>query len=91
MKVAGDADLAERTQLQADVVAALVKNLNEKELQMMRLRYGLHDGQERNLRECVRMMGLNRETGRLLHKACLRKLRDAKDAENLQEYLMTFA
>ena len=40
-----DADLAERAQLKADLVAGLVRNLDGRELQLIRLRYGLHDGQ----------------------------------------------
>ena len=89
--LATDADLAEQAQFKADIVAALVRNLNEKELQLMRLRYGLQDGQERTIKECAREMGINRETARLLQKRCLEKLREASNMESLQEYLLTVA
>ena len=88
---ATDADLAERAQLQTDVVAALVRTLSEKELTLMRLRYGLEDGTEYTVKECASKMGLNRETARLLHHACLKKLREASNMESLQEYLLTVA
>merc|ERR1719174_2922513 len=43
-----DADLAERTQLKAEVIAAMAKNLNSREARLMRLRYGLSDGHYRS-------------------------------------------
>ena len=86
-----DADLAERAQLKADVVSGLVKNLTERELTLMRLRYGLEDGNEYTLKECSERMGINKETARLLQHACLKKLREASNMESLQEYLLTVA
>jgi DNA-directed RNA polymerase sigma subunit (sigma70/sigma32) len=86
-----DADLAERAQLRADVVSGLVKNLTERELTLMRLRYGLEDGNEYTLKECSERMGINKETARLLQHACLKKLREASNMESLQEYLLTVA
>ncbi|KAL7528822.1 hypothetical protein ACHAXR_002658, partial [Thalassiosira sp. AJA248-18] len=86
-----DADLADRAQFKADLVAGLVRNLNEKELTLMRLRYGLEDGNEYTIKECASMMGINRETARLLQHACLKKLREASNMESLQEYLLTVA
>jgi RNA polymerase primary sigma factor len=86
-----DADLAERAQLKADVVSGLVKNLTERELTLMRLRYGLEDGTEYTLKECAERMGINKETARLLQHACLKKLREASNMESLQEYLLTVA
>ncbi|KAL9189517.1 hypothetical protein ACHAXT_009192 [Thalassiosira profunda] len=86
-----DADLAEKAQLRADVVAGLVRNLSEREATLMRLRYGLEDGTEYTIKECAEKMGINRETARLLQHACLRKLREASNMESLQEYLLTVA
>merc|ERR1739842_195160 len=86
-----DADLAERAQFKADVVAGLVRNLTEKEVTLMRLRYGLEDGNEYTIKECAARMGINRETARLLQHACLKKLREASNMESLQEYLLTVA
>jgi RNA polymerase primary sigma factor len=54
-----DVDLAERTQLHADVVAALARNLDSREARLMRLRFGLADGRSRTLSECAEAMGLS--------------------------------
>lgn len=86
-----DADLAERAQFRADVVSGLVKNLTERELTLMRLRYGLEDGTEHTVKECAARMGINKETARLLQHACLKKPREASKMESLQEYLLTVA
>ena len=87
-----DADLAEELQLKADVLSELVRNLSEKEVTLMRLRYGLgEDGQEHTVKECASIMGINRETARLLQHTCLKKLREASSMESLQEYLLTVA
>eukprot|EP00571_Detonula_confervacea_P003868 CAMPEP_0172323710 /NCGR_PEP_ID=MMETSP1058-20130122/49438_1 /TAXON_ID=83371 /ORGANISM="Detonula confervacea, Strain CCMP 353" /LENGTH=552 /DNA_ID=CAMNT_0013039787 /DNA_START=247 /DNA_END=1905 /DNA_ORIENTATION=+ len=86
-----DADLAEQTQFKADVVSGLVRNLTERELTLMRLRYGLEDGKECTVKECAAIMGINRETARTLQHACLKKLREASNMESLQEYLLTVA
>lgn len=86
-----DADLAERTQMQADVVATMAKNLTPREARLMRLRYGLTDGQTRSLRECAEAMGLSETRVQQLSKDCLKKLREAAEAESLEEYLLTIA
>ncbi|KAG7362865.1 RNA polymerase sigma factor sigA [Nitzschia inconspicua] len=86
-----DADLAERTQMQADVIAAMAKNLTPREARLMRLRYGLSDGQTRSLRECSEAMGISESRAQQLAKTCLRKLREAAEAESLEEYLLTIA
>jgi RNA polymerase sigma factor (sigma-70 family) len=86
-----DADLAERTQMQADVIATLANNLTPREARLMRLRYGLTDGQTRSLKECAEAMGLSETRVQQLSKECLKKLREAADAESLEEYLLTIA
>lgn len=86
-----DVDLAERTQFHADVVATLANNLDAREARLMRLRYGLVDGQTRTIQECADAMGLSKTRVQQLAKSCLKKLREASDAESLQEYLLTIA
>ena len=86
-----DADLAERNHLQADVVAALAKNLDAREERLMRLRYGLSDGNPRTIAECAEAMGISKTRVQQLAQSCLKKLRDAADADSLQEYLLTIA
>jgi len=84
-------DLAERTQLHADVLAALACNLNAREARLMRLRYGLNDGQPRSLTECAQAMGLSYTRVHQLASRCLKKLRAAKEVEALEAYLLTIA
>mmetsp|Transcript_41108 Transcript_41108/g.57818 ORF Transcript_41108/g.57818 Transcript_41108/m.57818 type:complete len:489 (-) Transcript_41108:71-1537(-) len=86
-----DVDLAERTQFRADLVATLTKNLNPREGRLMRLRYGLSDGRPRTMQECADAMGLSKTRVVQLSQGCLKKLREASDAESLQEYLLTIA
>ena len=86
-----DADLAERTQMQADVVAAMARNLDAREARLMRLRYGLADGRTRTLSECAEAMGLSQTRVQNIATKCLKKLREAVDAESLEEYLLTIA
>lgn len=86
-----DVDLAERTQLHADVVAALARNLDSREARLMRLRFGLADGRPRSLSECAEAMGLSQTRVQQLANQCLKKLRDAADVESLEEYLLTIA
>jgi len=89
-----DADLAERLNFKSDVIAALARNLSEEEANLLRLRYGLDaggTGEGRSLAECAAIMGWSRDKARLLANKCLKKLREADEAEALQEYLLTVA
>lgn len=86
-----DADLAERTQMHADVVAAMARNLDAREARLMRLRYGLADGRTRTIKECAEAMGLGQTRTQNIAANCLKKLREAEDAESLAEYLLTIA
>ena len=86
-----DADLAERVQMQADILEALAKNLNPREARLMRLRYGLTDGKPRTIRECAEAMGIGQSYAQNLNSSSLAKLRKAADLESLEEYLLTMA
>lgn len=86
-----DVDLAERTQMHADVVAAMARNLDAREARLMRLRYGLSDGRTRTIRECADAMGLSQTRVQNIAQNCLKKLRKAAEAESLEEYLLTIA
>ena len=86
-----DVDLVEKLQLRADVVAALTRNLDPREARLMRLRYGLNDGKTRSIRDCAEAMGISKARAQQLAVGCLKKLREADDAESLQEYLLSVA
>ena len=86
-----DADLAERVQMQADILETLAKNLNPREARLMRLRYGLTDGKPRTIRECAEAMGIGQSYAQNLNSSSLAKLRKAADLDSLEEYLLTMA
>jgi RNA polymerase sigma factor (sigma-70 family) len=83
-----DEGLEEQAQLRADIIATLASNLTPREARLMRLRYGLTDGQSRSLQECADAMGLSRKAVTRLDKECMEKLREAADAQSLEEYLL---
>mmetsp|Transcript_26329 Transcript_26329/g.29572 ORF Transcript_26329/g.29572 Transcript_26329/m.29572 type:complete len:570 (+) Transcript_26329:127-1836(+) len=87
-----DSDIAERTQMQADIIASMVRNLTPREARLIRLRYGLTtDGQTRTVQECADAMGVSQASASNLAARCLKKLREAAEADSLQEYLLTIA
>lgn len=86
-----DADLSHRTEVHADVVAAMARNLTAREARLMRLRYGLTDGRTRTLRECAEAMGLGQTRTQNIASKCLKKLREAEEASSLEEYFLTIA
>lgn len=84
-------ETAERTQIHADLIAAMANNLEPREARLLRLRYGLSDGQPRTLQECAESMGLSYARVYQISQKCLKKLRAAAEAESLQEYLLTIS
>jgi RNA polymerase sigma factor, sigma-70 family len=86
-----DVDLVERLHVRTDVIAALVKNLDRREARLMCLRYGLNDGRTRSMKECAEEMGISKSRAQQLARGCLKKLREADDAESLHEYLLSIA
>jgi RNA polymerase primary sigma factor len=72
-------------------VAALASNLDAREARLMRLRYGLADGQTRSLAECAEAMGLGQTRVQQIAQKCLKKLREAEEMSSLEEYLLTIA
>ncbi len=80
-----------------EVVAALVKRemkltkaeqeLTERERQVVRLRFGLEDGQVRTLEEVGREFGVTRERVRQIEAKTLAKLRHPMRSQRLKEFL----
>jgi len=86
-----DVDLVQRLHVRADVIAAIVRNLDPREARLIRLRYGLNDGRTRSIKDCADAMGISHSLAQQLAAGCLKKLREADDAESLQEYLLSVA
>jgi len=73
--------------LLAEDLTEILNRLTPREARILRLRYGLQDGESRTLKEVGEMFGLSRERIRQLEKEALRKLRQPTYAGHLQQYL----
>jgi len=77
---------AERERLKDEIEMALLE-LNAREQQVMRLRFGLDDGQIRTLEEVGREFGVTRERIRQIESKTLAKLRHPTRSQRLRDYL----
>ncbi len=80
------ADAAARALL-SEAVAEALDELSERERQVMRLRFGLDDGQVRTLEEVGREFGVTRERIRQIEAKTLAKLRHPIRSQKLRDYL----
>ena len=60
--------------------------MEEREQDVIKLRYGLDDGMPRTLDQIGRRFGLSRERVRQIEREVMAKLRDGDRAEKLREY-----
>jgi RNA polymerase primary sigma factor len=82
------AEVAARRMLGAAVLEAL-DELNDREKEVIRLRFGLDDGQPRTLEEVGREFGVTRERIRQIESKTLAKLRHPHRSQKLRDYLET--
>ena len=80
------ADAATRALLNEAVKDAL-SQLTEREQEVMRLRFGLDDGQMRTLEEVGKVFGVTRERIRQIESKTLAKLRHPMRSQPLRDYL----
>jgi RNA polymerase primary sigma factor len=80
------AEIAARAMLNSAVLEAL-DELNDREKQVVRLRFGLDDGQARTLEEVGREFGVTRERIRQIESKTLAKLRHPHRSQKLRDYL----
>jgi len=64
-------------QLEHERIDALLRTLSQREEQVLRIRYGFHDGAARTLQETGEHFGISRERVRQIESRALEKLRDA--------------
>ncbi|WP_293768157.1 sigma-70 family RNA polymerase sigma factor [uncultured Corynebacterium sp.] len=87
---------AEATDAESAVVASMrhsdirdvIDSLEEREQDVIRLRYGLDDGVPRTLDQIGRQFGLSRERVRQIEREVMAKLRDGNRADRLREYAL---
>jgi RNA polymerase primary sigma factor len=80
------ADAAARALL-SEAVSDALEELTERERQVVRLRFGLEDGQVRTLEEVGREFGVTRERIRQIESKTLAKLRHPIRSQKLRDYL----
>jgi len=80
------ADAAARALL-SEAVGEALSELTERERQVVRLRFGLDDGQVRTLEEVGREFGVTRERIRQIEAKTLAKLRHPIRSQKLRDYL----
>ncbi|NJL94019.1 MAG: sigma-70 family RNA polymerase sigma factor [Anaerolineae bacterium] len=85
-KMPGPVDSATRQLLKEQIRDAL-HVLNEREREVLEMRFGLKDGQEHTLEEVGRYYGVTRERIRQIEAKALRKLRQPNRSRPLRDYL----
>ena len=77
---------AERERLKEEIERAL-DELNDREQQVMRLRFGLDDGQVRTLEEVGKTFGVTRERIRQIESKTISKLKHPTRSQRLRDFL----
>jgi len=73
--------------LRRDLLRALEQALDDKQMRVVRLRYGLDDGQTRSTRECAALLGISAETVRMTCLRAFRNLRGTPLGDALLDYM----
>ena len=69
-------------------VRAVLATLDEREQQVIRMRYGVDDGQPHTLDQIGKLFGLSRERVRQIEREVMAKLRVGERADRLRDYAM---
>ena len=83
---AADAESAVISGLLQDDLRRVLATLDDREQSVIRLRYGLDDGQPRTLDQIGKSFGLSRERVRQIEREVMAKLRQGERAERLRAY-----
>ncbi len=81
-----DAETAVISHLLHDDLRRVLATLDDREQQVIRMRYGLEDGQPRTLDQIGRRFGLSRERVRQIEREVMAKLRVGERADRLRSY-----
>ncbi|POO01707.1 RNA polymerase sigma factor [Trema orientale] len=79
-------DLSVTKQLMRQHVRGLLRNLNVRERQIIRLRFGIEDGTQKSLSEIGNLFGLSKERVRQLESRALYKLKQCLVSQDLGAY-----
>ncbi|QYH19632.1 sigma-70 family RNA polymerase sigma factor [Corynebacterium aquatimens] len=85
---ATDAEDAVVSTLRHDDIEDIINGLEQREQDVIRLRYGLTDGVPRTLDQIGREFGLSRERVRQIEREVMAKLRVGERADRLRDYAM---
>ncbi len=83
---ATDAETAVVASMRHSDIRSVLSTLEQREQDVIRLRYGLDDGVPRTLDQIGRRFGLSRERVRQIEREVMSKLRDGERAARLREY-----
>ncbi|MCS4489188.1 sigma-70 family RNA polymerase sigma factor [Corynebacterium sp. ES2794-CONJ1] len=83
---AADAEASVVATLRHADIREVISTLEQREQDVIRMRYGLDDGVPRTLDQIGRRYGLSRERVRQIEREVMRKLRDGDRAEKLRAY-----
>lgn len=83
---ATDAETAVVASLRHSDIRSVIDSLEQREQDVIIMRYGLDDGVPRTLDQIGRRYGLSRERVRQIEREVMRKLRDGERADRLREY-----
>ena len=83
---AADAEDAVVSVLRHDDINDIINGLEQREQDVIRLRYGLDDGVPRTLDQIGRKFGLSRERVRQIEREVMSKLRAGERADRLRDY-----
>jgi RNA polymerase sigma factor RpoD-like protein len=84
---AADAQASVEFDLMRDQLAGVLNSLEQRERAVVRMRYGLDDGNPRTLDDIGREFGLSRERIRQIERETMAKLRHPSRAQVLRDYL----
>lgn len=85
---AADAESAVVATMRHEDIRDVIAELEPREQDVIRLRYGLDDGVPRTLDQIGRRFGLSRERVRQIEREVMAKLRDGRPAARLREYAL---
>src|SRR5262249_11993782 len=80
-------EVSTETKLMSADIRGVLSTLTPREREVLILRYGLNDGQQRTLEQVGKLVGITRERTRQIELKALRALRQSNVTTRLKDYL----